>query len=147
VTQQESSSNDVWILGAGPFQRGTIYEGTAFAGRNISTSEESHHLPAANGPNVALGDQQVFTRPAQLVGTPPPAGTTATATVNVPNPLPSISEAPPAGATDMPPANAPYARIFSPGTRAVDGDGRTAQVPHGWMVRPGVGERSGANIR
>ena len=35
VAQTESSSNDVWIMGAGPFQRGTIYEGTEFAGRAI----------------------------------------------------------------------------------------------------------------
>ena len=32
LVHEESSANDVWILGAGPFQRGTIYQGTEFAG-------------------------------------------------------------------------------------------------------------------
>ena len=31
LIHEESSANDVWILGAGPFQRGTIYAGTEFA--------------------------------------------------------------------------------------------------------------------
>ncbi len=32
IMHTESSANDVWILGAGPFQHGSIYEGTSFAG-------------------------------------------------------------------------------------------------------------------
>ena len=35
IAQAESSSRDVWVLGAGPFQSGTIYDGVRFAGKNI----------------------------------------------------------------------------------------------------------------
>jgi hypothetical protein len=30
-----SRAKDTWVLGTGPFQRGTIYDGTAFAGENL----------------------------------------------------------------------------------------------------------------
>ena len=40
LVHEESTSNDVWILGAGPFQRGTIYAGTEFAGNAISSEEQ-----------------------------------------------------------------------------------------------------------
>ena len=36
VVPMESKVKDVWLLGAGPFQRGTIYEGTKFAGDKIA---------------------------------------------------------------------------------------------------------------
>ncbi len=35
IAQNNSSARDTWVLGAGPFQRGTIYEGTVFAGSKI----------------------------------------------------------------------------------------------------------------
>jgi hypothetical protein len=31
-----SKAKDIWVLGAGPFQRGTIYDGTAFAGDRLN---------------------------------------------------------------------------------------------------------------
>ena len=50
LVHQESTSNDVWILGAGPFQRGTIYAGTEFAGSAIHSEEskEKHWTPSAS---------------------------------------------------------------------------------------------------
>jgi hypothetical protein len=36
VIPMESKAKDVWLLGAGPFQRGTIYQGTKFAGEKIA---------------------------------------------------------------------------------------------------------------
>jgi len=35
VNEAESTAKDTWIFGAGPFQRGTIYEGTQFAGTRL----------------------------------------------------------------------------------------------------------------
>jgi hypothetical protein len=35
VIPVESKAKDVWVFGAGPFQRGTIYEGTKFAGQQL----------------------------------------------------------------------------------------------------------------
>jgi len=36
IATSESTSHDIWVLGAGPFQRGTIHEGTSFAGDKIA---------------------------------------------------------------------------------------------------------------
>lgn len=36
VSQATSTAKDTWIFGAGPFQSGTIYDGTQFAGNKIS---------------------------------------------------------------------------------------------------------------
>jgi hypothetical protein len=36
VVPMESKAKDIWVLGAGPFQRGTIYDGMKFAGDKIS---------------------------------------------------------------------------------------------------------------
>jgi len=35
IVPMESRAKDIWLLGAGPFQRGNIYEGTSFAGGRI----------------------------------------------------------------------------------------------------------------
>ncbi len=40
IASSESTANNIWILGAGPFKRGTIYEGTSFAGRKISGAQQ-----------------------------------------------------------------------------------------------------------
>lgn len=36
VVSKTSRAKDIWLLGAGPFQKGTIYSGTAFAGQKIT---------------------------------------------------------------------------------------------------------------
>jgi hypothetical protein len=60
LAQRESSSNDVWILGAGPFQRGTIYAGTEFAGQAIGTSAQEALEHVEPQQTVALSDQKHF---------------------------------------------------------------------------------------
>lgn len=35
IAKAESSSRDTWLLGAGPFQKGSIYDGMRFAGKEI----------------------------------------------------------------------------------------------------------------
>ena len=35
IAKAETTSNNTWVLGAGPFQKGTVYEGLRFAGRRI----------------------------------------------------------------------------------------------------------------
>jgi hypothetical protein len=73
TAHQESSSNDVWILGAGPFQRGTIYEGTEFAGKTFGTDggdgdEQLHgHKP------TGLARERNFMTPQQIAARSQPA--------------------------------------------------------------------------
>jgi len=42
LAKAESTSSNTWILGAGPFQRGSIHEGVRFAGREIETPPLPH---------------------------------------------------------------------------------------------------------
>lgn len=90
VAHEESSSNDVWILGAGPFQRGTIYEGTEFAGKTLRSNEpQSSERLNPHGTRVDLSTARVFTTPQQLAAKagdkpdPPAAATGASAATGV----------------------------------------------------------------
>lgn len=60
VTQARSSAQDFWVFGAGPFQRGSIYEKTHFAGQEL-------RLPRIVGsgrfqrlPRIAYHEQHTF---------------------------------------------------------------------------------------
>jgi hypothetical protein len=73
IVRQESSANDVWILGAGPFQRGTIYEGTEFAGAELKKGDKNAPVPHRM-PAVAVSKESLFNSPQSLAKlTPPPA--------------------------------------------------------------------------
>jgi hypothetical protein len=62
-----SDAKNVWVLGAGPFQRGTIYDGTRFAGSELnlplvkkgSTSSDEESLDSEQG-NVSYLDAYTF---------------------------------------------------------------------------------------
>lgn len=76
LVHEESSSNDVWILGAGPFQRGTIYAGTEFAGKPIRQNEQGELEKTDAGrrlPPVDLLQANTFRAPQQFAKQPPPA--------------------------------------------------------------------------
>jgi hypothetical protein len=66
LIHQESTSNDVWILGAGPFQRGTIYQGTEFAGSAIGSEEQKAKSGARRLPPVDLAHENTFKTPQQF---------------------------------------------------------------------------------
>jgi hypothetical protein len=72
LVHEESSANDVWILGAGPFQRGTIYQGTEFAFNSIKEPNKdkaaAHRLPP-----VDLAHENVFTPPQKFAKQTPAA--------------------------------------------------------------------------
>ena len=63
---QESSSNDVWIFGAGPFQHGTIYENTEFAGETIKNDPKGGLPAAQRATAVAISKESLFTSPQQF---------------------------------------------------------------------------------
>jgi hypothetical protein len=74
VAHQESSANDVWILGAGPFQRGTIYEGTAFAGKSLGHDDDVVEAQGVRRrPPVDLASESVFTTPQKIAAKSAPA--------------------------------------------------------------------------
>ncbi len=39
IARSDSNAKDTWVLGVGPFQKGTIYDKTRFAGDKLSTAE------------------------------------------------------------------------------------------------------------
>jgi hypothetical protein len=95
LVHQESSSNDVWILGAGPFQRGSIYDGTAFAGNALRSDDDEKAVPRRL-PAVELTTESTFTKPQQFAKAPPPAPTPAPATAPSPaseQPVAQVSHA------------------------------------------------------
>jgi len=55
-----SDAKNVWVLGAGPFQRGSIYDGTRFAGSQLN-------LPLARPPGVLVGEGE----PEEVLGNIP----------------------------------------------------------------------------
>jgi hypothetical protein len=67
----ESEANDIWVLGTGPFKRGTIYEEKSFASGRIAPKVNDEN---SLGPRVAhIGDEAVFAG-APGAGTPRLAG-------------------------------------------------------------------------
>jgi hypothetical protein len=69
-----ATAKDSWFLGTGPFQRGTIYDGTHFAGSRFLFMRKAKTYPLRT-PDVPLTAQAVFPqRPALARKKPPPSG-------------------------------------------------------------------------
>jgi hypothetical protein len=66
IVRQESSANDVWIFGAGPFQRGTIHDRTAFAGKTLGSENPLNEPVIRRTPAVSVTQESTFTPPQLL---------------------------------------------------------------------------------
>lgn len=55
-----SKAQNMWLMGAGPFQRGTIYDGTHFAGSDINVPGLHDEDEERIGPPVAHSDEYIF---------------------------------------------------------------------------------------
>lgn len=104
IASNESSSNNIWFLGAGPFKRGTIHEGTSYGDRKI-------HLPGMDSTKtdseqvVSIGQEAVFDKELIAPVAPPK------------NAIPYLASAPqrPAGTPPpKPPAETSGPAIFPP---------------------------------
>jgi hypothetical protein len=80
--QTESTSKDTWVLGAGPFRRGTLGEATEFAGQQIAIPL----LSGKEGGKEEAAPVLVVTHPAtwKETGTTPADGASALATAKSP---------------------------------------------------------------
>ncbi len=58
---EESSAKAVWVLGAGPFQRGTIYDGMEFAGSKLDMPLVDIYKSSQN--QVSVADEAFFVEP------------------------------------------------------------------------------------
>ena len=69
-SQSETTAEDRWVLGAGPFQRGTIYEGLQFAGSELPQLEPPPMAGAANPAGLAEAPR-LFVEPSDLLADKP----------------------------------------------------------------------------
>jgi hypothetical protein len=109
IVHEESSANDVWILGAGPFQRGTIYQGTEFAGAALRKEQSKENASARRLPPVSIAQQNVFTPPQQFAKAAPAADPKVVQASHqesaaAKTPAPATPPATPAAAPPKPPA-------------------------------------------
>jgi Family of unknown function (DUF6655) len=72
IVCRESSANDVWILGAGPFQHGTIYQGTEFAGNTIGNEDPKNGSKPRRLPVASVSKERLFTSPQRFAKKDPP---------------------------------------------------------------------------
>lgn len=61
----ESNARDLWVLGAGPFQRGTIYEGTKFAGDKLNIPLVDPMAGRKDGDSFSVADEAYFSEPVE----------------------------------------------------------------------------------
>ena len=107
LAMSESSSQGFWVLGAGPFHKGSIYNGTKLPGQGIKSQTEDDHR---TGRYTRIADTAVFTSPHSLVKTET-AGDADVATSESVGPM---NEAKPAAYADVTPAevvNQAYAEL------------------------------------
>ena len=58
-----ATAKDTWLFGAGPFERGTIYEDLNFAGSRVRIPFFSQRAQPRTGPLAAYAEENVFHRP------------------------------------------------------------------------------------
>lgn len=58
----KSTAKDTWVLGAGPFEQGTVHDGWEFAGNKLRLPFMKRKQPAS-GPVAAYGREMLYTRP------------------------------------------------------------------------------------
>lgn len=64
MATSDSTAKNFWVLGAGPFQKGTIYEGTNFAGADLKNALAIPGTKSEDEPDpVALGQEASFASP------------------------------------------------------------------------------------
>ena len=62
ISKAKSHAQDYWIFGAGPFQRGEVYDGTQFAGNRLPNPLRQEKNSDAAGAPIAYKEQYHFPR-------------------------------------------------------------------------------------
>ncbi|MGI9430383.1 MAG: DUF6655 family protein [Bythopirellula sp.] len=104
IATNESTANDVWFFGAGPFKKGTIHKGTTYGNAQQYLTGGISPFQSENEQTVSLGQEAIFARHPQSP-TPPrnPIPYLASAPQPTKSPPPSIGSNGPA--IFPPPAN------------------------------------------
>lgn len=89
IARARSTSQDVWLFGAGPFQRGSIHTGTEFAGGELRLPGRPQPEELVQSPPVAFSKEFYFSRwPAKADRPASGEGRVAPASAVVPVPPP-----------------------------------------------------------
>ncbi len=118
-----SRAKDTWVLGTGPFQRGTIYDGTAFAGEKLRVPLVGNSKKNTQ-PNSSVAQEKIF--PHQFAAQPtsdnvdkagyvvplppntlPPAASVGSGAAPAPTPPKAAYTPPPPPAVVVPPPAPP----------------------------------------
>ncbi|MBX3426559.1 MAG: hypothetical protein KF688_12830 [Pirellulales bacterium] len=94
IVANESTANDIWFFGAGPFNRGTIYQGTRLAGRKLEEDAKKNRADNDDARVASMADPALF--PGRT------SSAAATVAVNDPNVVPASSTATASSATTAP---------------------------------------------
>lgn len=103
-----SNAKDTWFLGTGPFQRGSIYDGTHFAGSRFLFSRRRKRQVAPVDPDVPVTAQAVFQERPVLARrqVKKDSSTTINSAAPASPPAAKPAPAPPPPAPGAPPASA-----------------------------------------
>lgn len=130
-----ATAKDSWFLGTGPFQRGTIYDGTHFAGSHFLFMRKAKTAPMRT-PDVPIMAQAVFPERPALVRKKSPSTATAAA---APKPATTAggTAPPPVSGTAGPSLSSSTAAGAAPGQPAAPGAtaGTSMGLPAGQVVR------------
>lgn len=97
VVAAESKAKNTWIFGAGPFQRGTIYEGTAFAGDKLEVPLIYPGLQDQRS-RLSVADEAYFVEPGEALSHHQPTDVPS----DSPNSGPRSSEPPGCPSSSLP---------------------------------------------
>lgn len=144
VTPGESKAKAVWVFGAGPFQRGTIYEGTKFAGGKLDIPLVDLGKPQdGNKLSVSVAQEAYFSEPRNELAKRPTADQGAaqakpaeTAAPTTPDPTPMTDKTPAKAGSPVVPASHSGPAVPIPVTSA------TGEAPAAKPAEAGGTERS-----
>jgi len=137
----DSRGKHVWVLGTGPFQRGSIYGGTKFAGDRLSIPLVSPGSPNSDKPTLSVADEAYFIEPPETLAQKSPPTTEQKASTPSPHEVPAVQAPPPTAV--MPPTQAasvdapanypqgrvPQAKSYSGPDSAAPGSPPSASLP------------------
>jgi hypothetical protein len=93
-----SRAKDIWVMGAGPFQKGEIYDGTAFAGEHFSVPLVNKTEPES----VSVAGEKMFAEPEKVEGKPGELNPVSCAGYNAPVAAANTDKAAAQPATPLP---------------------------------------------
>jgi hypothetical protein len=149
LASETSEAKDIWVLGAGPFQKGTIYEGFVFAGQKLELSNPLvRRTPAVDEEEeaVSLTQERTFEDPSTAIALRPlpnapttttkPSAESAASGANRPAAPKIAAPAPPASTVGAAAPSRPGPPAPAAGTTPQRSPPRVSAVPLRPLMRP-----------